>query len=346
MNRNHPYSRSRGFTLVEMMIVIGIIAVLISLLLPTLSRARGSAKLAQCANNLHQFYTSAEGYRQKNSLSGPPSIMAGAVWTSAVMQMGCPNSMLLCPEEDLGNAGSAKTLGLQADFLNHTVAAHAHIQDTGYDVPLAPLPFQQGFAILGDDPSWPNAPGSADHATTATDFTISIEDQGAASGGGGDWSYENAVFRVHNNGDGTGTITVLSRYGSYKVDLVDDQTGKNIFTAVVNGGDGIGATSTVGVSGITNYAFNINCNDTGIYGRADKVLGIDYDYSQVVSPATDDWSNPNFQVSYPPQYIFARHNNKINVLWGDGHVEPTQVNPLNRTLDPAVQANRDQYWSP
>jgi len=66
-------TRHSGFTLVELLVVIGIIAVLISVLLPALSKARRSAATVQCSSNMRQIAVAMLGYITDNKGVFPPS---------------------------------------------------------------------------------------------------------------------------------------------------------------------------------------------------------------------------------------------------------------------------------
>jgi prepilin-type N-terminal cleavage/methylation domain-containing protein len=93
-----PVSRRErtAFTLVELLVVIGIIGLLIAILLPTLSKARDQATRTQCASNLRQWGVALRAYAANNRNSFPyngppilPDIPVGAhdiSWNSSVVQ--------------------------------------------------------------------------------------------------------------------------------------------------------------------------------------------------------------------------------------------------------------------
>lgn len=75
-----------NFTIVELLVVISIIAVLITLLLPALNKAKESANLIACVNNLKQTGIASEFYSSDNNGALLPRRQVGAIYGTSILR--------------------------------------------------------------------------------------------------------------------------------------------------------------------------------------------------------------------------------------------------------------------
>ncbi len=122
----------RAFTLIELLVVIAIIGILAALLLPTLGRAKESARRASCASNLRQTNLALSLYVEDHEGLYPPRTLVN-LWPSQLIEYYENLNVLLCPTErategtgdpaDADNAPRSYVMNVFGDYFAATLSA-------------------------------------------------------------------------------------------------------------------------------------------------------------------------------------------------------------------------------
>jgi prepilin-type N-terminal cleavage/methylation domain-containing protein/prepilin-type processing-associated H-X9-DG protein len=97
--------RRRGFTLVELLVVIAVIGVLVGLLLPAVQAARAAARTTSCINNMRQIGLATHMFADSNHGRFPQNVHAGTgkswVYTLAPY-VESVEAIRICPDDPKG----------------------------------------------------------------------------------------------------------------------------------------------------------------------------------------------------------------------------------------------------
>jgi prepilin-type N-terminal cleavage/methylation domain-containing protein len=112
-----------GFTLLELIVTGAIIAIIVGLTIPAISKLRAKAQAAQCMANLKTIYLGAELYLQQNGswpqIGTDDEDDFGNGWIAALKPFGVPEKSWICPtnQNQLGNPDISDPNNIRVDYV-------------------------------------------------------------------------------------------------------------------------------------------------------------------------------------------------------------------------------------
>jgi len=192
--------KRKAFTLVELLVVIGIIALLISILLPSLNRAREQANWLKCMSNLRQVGQAMTMYCNNNK-GRFPTAGAGTKpydwifwedWPVGVNPNRKLDNSMIAPY--LGIPVNPEVLRCPSDIIeNHVSKGYGYTYSSNYLITRLPAPDWAGIYGVGES----NAPMRISEIVSAADKILLI-DESATTVDDGCWAWMSQLGQGQN----------------------------------------------------------------------------------------------------------------------------------------------------
>ncbi len=314
----------KGFTLAELMVVIAIIALLVAMLVPSLSSVFYVVRLSLCSNNLRNIRVAVSALVAKDKISHTGNLMVEG-WRDQLSAYDANSlEVMICPE-------------------GYTLANDWDRDDVLGKYSLRTL---QGGTFLYNMPLIPGPACRKENITNGgRAYDLSFEDQRTSTGDPtGDFSFANPILTIELLGHDA-KVTVKGGGGGYHWHLIDTDDKVYLNDIMKAAGALQGASilikGAVPLGGKFSYGLNSVIND--ISPTEAKILALDYP-EELAHVAGADEVHDNWMqwVGQDGVYTFARHKGRCNVAMVDGSV----VLMYPKDIDPTVPALLTKYWKP